>query len=166
MKSSRALFCGSAAAVLALVAPVYAADIQGDVHGVDGRPSKAAEVRIERKDQKAPALSTTTNAAGRYVVKGVAPGLYNIAVKDGASASSLNVKTGTRNARIDFNLKPTAAKKIKEYVWMPPKTGTHMGGGWVEVNPSSPGATSNLDSVSGDALRSLTYRATNPGSGR
>jgi len=35
-------------------------------------------------------------------------------------------------ARIDFDLSPSAGKKIKNYVWGPGRTGSNLPGRWAE----------------------------------
>ncbi|PYK72351.1 MAG: hypothetical protein DME44_04730, partial [Verrucomicrobia bacterium] len=85
-------------------------------------------------------------------------------VLGGAVQSSVNVKTAANNSRIDFELKPTAAKKVKHYVWVPAPTGSHMGSGWVEVDDAgnaAPGA-SNIQTASGELARDMMRRSTNP----
>jgi hypothetical protein len=82
----------------------------------------------------------------------------------GAEKSSVNVKTTTTNSRIDFDLKPAAAKKVKHYVWVPARTGTHVGSGWVEVDEAgnaAPGAL-NSQTSSGELAREMLRRSTNP----
>jgi len=95
----------------------------------------------------------------------LSPGVYTVSVVlDGAVKSSLKVKTTTTNSKIDFDLKPAAAKKVKHYVWVDAKTGTHMGSGWVEVNDAGgnePGA-SNVQTTSGELAREMQRRSTNP----
>ena len=74
------------------------------------------------------------------------------------------MKTTTNNSRIDFDLKPAAAKKVKHYVWVDAKTGTHMGSGWVEVDDggnAAPGAL-NSQTSSGELAREMQRRSTNP----
>ena len=82
-------------------------------------------VRVVRKDNKS-LVTTRTDARGHYSHTRLSSGgVYTVSViLDGAVKSSVNVKTTTNNSRIDFDLKP-AAKKIKHYVWVDAKTGSH-----------------------------------------
>ena len=112
----------------------FGQSIEGTVRGSDGKALKDAEVRVEQKGNKS-VVTTKTDARGHYSYSRLSPGVYTVSVVlDGAVKSSVNVKTTTNNSKIDFDLKPAAAKKVKHYVWVDAKTGTHMGSGWVEVN--------------------------------
>ncbi len=148
----------------AFVFPAIASSsIQGDVRGVDGRALTGAEIRLERKDRTGSALTTATDTRGHYSVNGLSVGLYRISVVvDGAVRSALSIKTADRNARVDFDLKPAAAKNVKHYVWMPADTGSHLGGRWVEVDDSSAVAgTWNVDRQSAELARELLRHQNN-----
>lgn len=152
--------------VLCTTASAQLSAVQGDVRGVDGHPVKGAEIRVERKDKNAPLLTGKTDGRGHYSVSGLTVGLYTISVRDGALGSSTTVGTTQSNARIDFDLKPTTAKRIKHYVWVPARTGSHLGSSWVEVdNSGTPIAGPlNAQSVSGAAMEDMMRNAT-PGQG-
>ena len=141
----------------------FGQSIEGVVRGPDGKALKDAEVRVEQKGNKS--VVTKTDSRGHYSYSRLSPGLYTVSViLDGAVKSSVNVETTTTNARIDFDLKPAAAKRVKHYVWVDAKTGTHMGSGWVEVDDAgrnAPGA-SNVQMASGELAREMQRRATNP----
>jgi hypothetical protein len=150
--------------VLSAAASALGSSIQGNVLGVDNRPLQSAEVRIERKDKKSPLLTTKTNAKGYYSSSGLSVGIYRISVVvDGAVKSAVNVKTVADDARIDFDLKPSAAKKVKHYVWVPGGTGSHLTGRWVEADENgSPIAGSlNVQRTSGELSREMTRRQVN-----
>ena len=142
----------------------FGQSIEGTVRGSDGKALKDSEVRVEQKGNKS-VVTTKTDARGHYSYSRLSPGVYTVSVLlDGAVKSSLNVKTTTTNSKIDFDLKPAAAKKVKHYVWVDAKTGTHMGSGWVEVNDAGgnePGA-SNVQTTSGELAREMQRRSTNP----
>ncbi|HLC12839.1 MAG TPA: carboxypeptidase-like regulatory domain-containing protein [Pyrinomonadaceae bacterium] len=142
----------------------FGQSIEGTVRGSDGKALKDSEVRVEQKGNKS-VVTTKTDARGHYSYSRLSPGVYTVSVVlDGAVKSSLNVKTTTTNSKIDFDLKPAAAKKVKHYVWVDAKTGTHMGSGWVEVNDAGgnePGA-SNVQTTSGELAREMQRRSTNP----
>jgi len=159
MSNGTIIFSLRAAIGLSVAASAHASTLQGDVRGLDGGPSKGAEVRVDRKDKNAPVVTTKTNVRGHYSVKGISVGLYTVSIKDGALGSSVTVKTTGNDARIDFDLKPAAAKKVKHYVWVPARTGSHLGGGWVQAD--SPGAADTLssDSLSGEAVRRIMQEA-------
>jgi hypothetical protein len=142
----------------------FGQSLEGVVRGPDGKAFKDAEVRVDQKGNKS-VLTTKTDARGHYSYSRLSLGVYTVSVVlDGAVKSSVNVKTAANNSRIDFDLKPAAAKKVKHYVWVDAKTGTHMGSGWVEVDDAgnaAPGA-SNTQTASGDLAREMLRRSTNP----
>ena len=142
----------------------FGQSIEGTVRGSDGKALKDAEVRVEGKDNKS-VVTTKTDARGHYSYARLSPGVYKVSVVlGGAVKSSVNVKTTTTNSRIDFDLKPAAAKKVKHYVWVPARTGSHMGSGWVEVDDggnAAPGAL-NSQTASGELAREMQRRSTNP----
>ena len=142
----------------------FGQSIEGTVHGSDGKALKDAEVRVEGKDKKIVATAKT-DTRGHYSSTRLSPGVYKVSVVlRGAVQSSVNVKTATNNSRIDFELKPTAAKRVKHYVWVPAPTGSHMGSGWAEVDDggnAAPGA-SNIQTASGELARDMMRRSTNP----
>jgi len=145
----------------------FGQSIEGTVRGSDGKALKDSEVRVEQKGNKS-VVTTKTDARGHYSYSRLSPGVYTVSVVlDGAVKSSLNVKTTTTNSKIDFDLKPAAATKVKHYVWVPARTGTHMGSGWVEVDDGSnaaPGAL-NSQTSSGELAREMQRRSTNPAGG-
>ena len=164
------MFCRTrvlAAAVVAVAGvfsgTAFGQSIEGIVRGPDGRALRDAEVRVEQGNKSV--VTTKTDSRGHYSYSRLSPGVYAVSVVlDGAVKSSINVKTTTTNSRIDFDLKPAAAKKVKHYVWVDAKTGTHMGSGWVDVDDAGRGApgASNVQTSSGDLAREMQRRATNP----
>ena len=130
--------------------------VSGTVRGADGRPAQGAQIRFEGKERSN--FTTTTDAHGKYAYKGLPPGLYKISVLiNGTPKSSVTVKTAAENARVDFDLKTSLAKRVKHYAWVPARTGSHMGGGWVEVDSSGspvPG-TLNVDQGSAQAAQNM-----------
>ena len=157
--------CLQAAFVLSSFA---ASSLQGEIRGVDGRPLSGAQVRIDRKDKNRAPIVATTDANGRYTANGVGAGVYRITVvSDGAVKSFHDVRTVGNDARVDFNLKPTA-KQVKHYVWSEDSTGSHIGSRWVEVDDrqgTMPG-TLNSDRNSAEWARDLNRRQTNSFLGR
>ena len=142
----------------------FGQSIEGVVRGPDGKALKNAAIRVDQKGNKS-VVMTKTDARGRYSYSRLSPGVYTInVVLDGAVKSSVNVKTATTNSRIDFDLKPVAGKKVKHYVWADAPTGSHIGGGWVEVNDADTPAAGALNSQtsSGELAREMQRRSTNP----
>jgi hypothetical protein len=107
--------------------------IEGNVIGTDGRPLKDAEIRFEQKGKQTSPIISRTDVNGHYTA--VLPrGLYKMSLMERATErASITVKATGKNSRIDFDLRPSAEKKIKHYVWVGGETGTHLPGHWVEA---------------------------------
>ena len=150
--------------------------IQGIVKDAQGKPIKGADVRIESRDGKQLFNTVKTDTQGRYISQGLQPGVYRVSlVVNGAVKASIgNTKTKSDQAtQLNFDLKPVAAvqatteqKKGKHMVWMPPSTGSHTGGRWVEVpdGASEPGAL-NVKRASAEQLRREALQMGNPNTG-
>jgi Carboxypeptidase regulatory-like domain len=149
------------------VASVWAgpASIQGIVKDAKGQPMKGADVRIESRDGKQLFNTVKTDGKGHYISQGLKPGVYRVSlVVNGAVKSSImNTSTKADHAtQLNFDLKPTVTSpanagqaKGKHMVWMPPSTGSHTGGRWVEVDDNgSAGANAlNVKRGSAESLR-------------
>jgi hypothetical protein len=107
--------------------------IEGNVVGADGRGLKDAEVRFEQKARQTSPIISRTNVSGHYTAA-LPRGVYemSLAVR-GTVKASITVKATGKNSRIDIDLRPSAEKKIKHYVWVGGETGTHLPGHWVEA---------------------------------
>jgi hypothetical protein len=118
--------------------------IQGFVKSAEGKPMKGADVRIESRDGKQVFRTVTTDPNGRYNSQGLQPDVYRVTLLvDGAvKASITNTQTkANQPTQLNFELKPTSqagntAKSGKRMVWVPGRTGSHIGGNWVEVDDS------------------------------
>ena len=152
------------------------ASIQGIVRDAKGQPIKGADVRVESKDGKQVFNTVKTDAKGRYISQGLQPGVYRVSlVVNGAiKASITNTKTKPDQAtQLNFDLKPTVAsqatagqKKGTHKVWVPPSTGSHTGGRWVEVPDGAAEAdTLNVKRVDAEQLRRETLTRGNPNTG-
>jgi 5-hydroxyisourate hydrolase-like protein (transthyretin family) len=143
------------------------ASIQGIVKDAQGKPIKGADVRIESKDGKQLFNTVKTDAKGRYISQGLQPGVYRVTlmVNGAVKGSIMNTKTkADQPTQLNFDLKPvaatqanTVAKSGKHMVWMPPSTGSHTGGRWVEVDDSGSEAAGalNVKRGSAEAVRQL-----------
>ena len=119
------------------------ASIQGIVKDAKGQPVKGADVRVESKDGKQLFNTVKTDTQGRYISQGLQPGVYRVSlvVNGAVKAAISNTKAKSDQAtQLNFDLKPAMASpaspgqaKAKHMVWMPPSTGSHTGGRWVEV---------------------------------
>jgi hypothetical protein len=152
------------------------ASIQGIAKDAQGKPIKGADVRIESRDGKQLFNTTKTDTQGRYISQGLQPGVYRVSlVVNGAVKAAIgNTKTKSDQAtQLNFDLKPAAAsqasagtKKGKHMVWMPPATGSHTGGRWVEVpdGASEPGSL-NVKKASAEELQRESLGRGNPNTG-
>ena len=119
--------------VLAPTALAQVASLQGNVLGTDGRPLQRAEVRLEEKDKASAPISTITGSSGRYLFAALPAGVYKLSIlADGAVKFSVDIKMRGEKARLDFDLSPSARKKIRNYVWVLGRTGSNLPGRWAE----------------------------------
>jgi len=175
-KSPRIGFIG----LVLSVASVWAATsaIQGIVKDPKGHPIKGADIRIETTNGRTLLKTVKTDANGHYVSDGLPAGTYRVTlVVNGAIKASMdNAKTKAAGpTQLNFDLKSTSAsqaagsaKKGKHWVWVEPKTGTRIGGGWVEVSDttdsdnSAVDSTQNLQTVHGSTLQKLNAHLSGP----
>jgi hypothetical protein len=83
-----------------------------------------------------------TDSKGRYISQGLQPGVYRVTllVNGAVKTSIMNTQTkANQPTQLNFDLKSTAqagniSKGRKRMVWVPGRTGTHIGGTWVEVD--------------------------------
>jgi hypothetical protein len=149
--------------------------IQGVVKDAKGQAIKGADVRIESKDGKQLFKMVKTDGSGRYVSDGLAPGVYRVTliVNGAVKASIKNTMTeANRQTQLNFDLKgaapsqaSAAAKKGKHMVWVPSRTGSHIGGSWVEVDATDSADTGalNVKRGSAEALRQQQLQSTQGG---
>ena len=134
--------------------------IQGVVKDAKGQPIKGADVRVESKNGKQQFNTVKTDAKGRYISEGLPMGIYRVTlvVNGAVKASITNTNTkADQTTQLNFDLKPVPAaqtsagqKKGKHMVWMPPTTGSHTGGRWVEVDDGAKTEPGNLNVVQPD----------------
>jgi hypothetical protein len=130
----------TAAFVLAPTALAQVASLQGNILGTDGRPLQGAEVRAEPTDKPSAPITTVTGSNGRYLFGELPAGVYKLSiVAGGAVKFTVNVKMRGEKARIDFDLSPSAEKRIRNYVWVVGRTGTNVAGRWAERGAGIPG---------------------------
>jgi hypothetical protein len=118
------------------------ASIQGFVKGAKGEPIKGADLRIESRDGKQVFSTIKSDSDGRYTSPGLQPGTYRVTllVNGAVKASIMNTQAkANQPTQLNFDFKPTSqganvAKGGKHMVWVPGRTGSHIGGTWVEVD--------------------------------
>ncbi len=132
------------------------APIQGFVRDAKGEPIKGAEIRIESRDGKQVFSTLKTNPKGGYISQGLQPGVYRVTllVNGAVKASIMNTQTKVnRPTHLNFDFKPASqagkiAKGGKHMVWAAARTGSHLGGNWVEVDDSGKADSgSNIQTV-------------------
>jgi hypothetical protein len=148
------------------------ASIQGIVKDAKGQPIKGADVRVESRDGKQLFNTVKTDGKGRYISQGLKPGVYRVSliVSGAVRASIMNTSTKSNQAtQLNFDLKPVSAgqastgqKTTKHMVWVPPSTGSHTGGRWVEVDEGGAAAAGalNVKRGSAEALRQQQLQGT------
>ena len=140
------------------------ASIKGVVMDGKGQPVKGADVRIESVDGKQLFKTVKSDARGRYVSQGLQLRVYRVTllVNGAVKACITNIKTKQDQAtELNLDLKRVASvratteqKKGKNIVWVPARTGSHLGGNWVEVDEYGKAASgSNVDTGAGEDLR-------------
>jgi serine/threonine protein kinase len=133
------------------------ASIEGFVRDTKGEPIKGADVRIESRDGKQVFRTVRTDPKGRYTSQGLQPGGYRVTllVKGTVKASISNAQTkASQPTQLNFDFKPasqagSSAKTKKHVVWVPNRTGSHIGGNWVGVDDEgNPHFDSNVQTYS------------------
>jgi hypothetical protein len=108
--------------------------IEGNVTGMDGRPLKDAEIRFEHKGGEVSPVISRTDVNGHYTAA-LPRGFYKMSLMErGTVRASITVRSTGRDSRIDFDLRPSAEKQIKHYVWVSGRTGSNLPGRWVEAD--------------------------------
>ena len=107
--------------------------VEGSVVGADGRPLKGSEIRFEQKEGQVAPIISRTDMNGHYAAS-LPRGTYKLSLTtDGRVKASITVQATGAKSRIDFDLRPSAVKKIKDYIWVGEDTGSHLPGHWVEA---------------------------------
>ncbi len=126
------------------------ASLQGFVKDGKGEPIKGADVRVESRDGKQVFSTVKTDPKGRYISQGLQPGVYRVTllVSGVVKASIMNTQTkANQPTQLNFD-----AKGGKHMVWVPSRTGSHIGGNWVEVDDSG-------KAHSGSNIQTITARS-------
>jgi Carboxypeptidase regulatory-like domain len=140
-RSVNPMFKHGFVATLLLVGPFFfsatlwaqPSSVEGNVVGADGRPFKEAEIRFEQRGGQASLIISRTDAKGHYTAE-LPRGVYKLSLATaGKVMTSITVRATGANSRIDFDLRPSAEKKITHYVWVGEGTGSHLPGRWVEA---------------------------------
>ncbi|PYL21546.1 MAG: hypothetical protein DMF44_13075 [Verrucomicrobia bacterium] len=151
------------------------ASIQGVVKDAKGQPIKGADVRVESRDGKQLFNTVKTDGQGHYISQGLKPGVYRVSlvVNGAVKGSIMNTSAKADQAtQLNFDLKPTSAsqanagaKSGKHMVWMPPTTGSHTGGRWVEVDDNGAAGAGALNVKRGNAEAVRQQQLQNPQGG-
>jgi hypothetical protein len=103
---------------------------------------KGTDIRIESRDGKQMFSTVKTDSKGRYISQGLQPGVYRVTllVNGTVKASIMNTQAKANEpTQLNFDIKSTSqagntAKGGKHMVWAPGRTGTHIGGNWVQTD--------------------------------
>jgi len=95
--------------------------------------SETPKSALSKKDRQISPTISRTDANGHYAA--VLPtGVYKMSLTErGTVRASITVKATGANSRIDFDLRSSAEKQVRHYVWVGGETGTHLPGHWVEA---------------------------------
>jgi hypothetical protein len=144
--------------VILLAGSAFAASsgIEGTVRDAKGQPLNGADIRIETKDSGFSKV-VKSDAKGHYVYSGLkSEATYRVSLLVGgavkASINNVKAKLG-ESTQLNFSLQKDNAvgakkKKATHMVYMPPSTGSNLGGRWVEVDDQG-----NADTVNNDNLQ-------------
>jgi 5-hydroxyisourate hydrolase-like protein (transthyretin family) len=151
--------------VMLLVSSASAANsaLEGVVKDAKGHPVQGVDVRIEAKNGGRLLTTAKTDENGRYILKGLAAGIYRVTlIVNGALKTSINNTTlePGESTQLNFDLTQTrtsvTVKKGVHRVWIPAFTGSRLPGRWVEVDDGGAWATeasaNNVVRVSGEEL--------------
>src|SRR6266496_164428 len=152
--------------VMLFVASAAAANsvLEGVVRDAKGHPVQGVDVRIEAKNGGRLLTTVKTDETGRYILKGLAAGIYRVTlVVNGALKTSINNTTlePGESTQLNFDLTQTRAsvtvKKGIHRVWIPAFTGSRLPGRWVEVDDggawAAEASANNVVRVSGEELQ-------------
>ena len=150
-------------------------NIQGQTVATNGQPLKAATVRAERQDGKAPVSSTKTDGKGRFAFAGLAAGTYKVDLLNKEtliSTARVTTRAG-KSAQVNFDLKQPAAtadgskQKKTKYAFVPSETGSHLGGHYEVVDENGKLAPNAQHLKKGDkkGLQDFQNNAVNPTGG-
>lgn len=144
--------------------------IAGQLLDENGQPLKNAEVRIQSYDPKIGGFGLRTDGQGKFSANMLPPAIYRVSfLVDGQEAFTAN-KIWTKVGdpwRIDYSMRralvtmSTAhSKKIRRFVWQQERTGSQIGGHWVETGSADGNETQaeRLDTEQGmSAMRAMQH---------
>jgi carboxypeptidase family protein len=119
--------------------------IEGEVKGLNNKPAKGADLRVDRVDKKAAPVTAKTDAKGHFAATVLDVGTYKLtATLPGGIQSAQVVKADAKKrVFVTFDMKPASAMTVaaagkKRYIWVPTTTGTHLLGHYEEIDDNSP----------------------------
>jgi Tfp pilus assembly ATPase PilU len=147
--------------------------IEGEVKGVNNKPAKGADVRVDRVDKRAAPVMAKTDAKGHFAATVLEVGTYKLtAMLAGGIQSAQVVKADVKKrVFVTFEMKPASVKTVaaltkKRSIWVPSPTGTHMLGHWEEIDDNSPTHTrttgQNVEYISGRDLEGMNRTSARP----
>ncbi len=140
MKTRTAL-AGAAMALLACAGPMAAQTvIEGHLTDILGEPRVGAEIRIVGTRAHATAF---TDRDGNYRVTNLPSGYYTVVIPIASRENFIASHIGTLPGdpwHIDFDsrywlatLRSDHSKKTRRFAWQGERTGSHLGGRWMET---------------------------------
>jgi Carboxypeptidase regulatory-like domain len=121
------------------------ATLEGSVADRNGKILPGADIRIEGSGGSKGNKVVKADLKGHYACDGLTVGSnYRVIVLvNGAVKASMNVKMTPGTTQLNFNLDNvglvSGSGKGKHKVWVEPKTGSNVGGHWIEVDDDDAG---------------------------
>ena len=150
------------------LASSWASPLEGIVKDAQGKPLRGAEIQIQKDGKLISKMNTDAN--GHYLSGNLPAGVYKLdVVVSGVIKASIKnaTATGTKPVQYNFALTgKTMVKAGKHFVWVPARTGTNLGGGWVEVNDdgSTAASTDRTQQINRNTLERASQSAGGAGS--
>jgi Carboxypeptidase regulatory-like domain len=145
---------------LGAVWAVVDASFAGIVEDPKGNGMQGVELRVKARDGTV-ISRTLTDAKGHYVTAKIPSGIYNVDLVFGSVIKgSLNQKAlaGGNATTLNFALTNRGldpSKKAKHFVWVPPQTGSHLAGRWVEDDGSATATMEHIQKADGRLMQRL-----------
>lgn len=135
---------------------------EGVVKDPSGKPIRGAEVRVETKSGSV-ISKTLTDAKGHYVSAAVPGGLYtvNLVISSVMKATMANQKaTDGKATTLNFaltNEKIATGTPVKHQhrLYVPPKTGSNIGGHWIDVDDAGMADANHVETGDGRMLQKI-----------
>jgi hypothetical protein len=145
---------------LGTVSAAAAASFAGIVEDAKGNGMQGVELRVRAREGTV-ISRTLTDAKGHYVTAKIPPGIYKVDLVVGSVIkASLNQEALASGNATTLNFALTnrgldPSKKGKHFVWVPPQTGSHLAGRWVEDDGSATASMQHVEKADGRLIQRI-----------